>query len=291
MVLDRKKYAVIVADDFGSSSSVNLAVAEAYDRGILSAASLMAGGAAFEEAVEIAGKRRGLSVGLHVTLCDGRAVLPCSEVPGLVDSRGSFEISASSAWMKYRHVSLLGQLDREIEAQFNRLEKAGVRPTHIDGHHHLHMHPAIFEKLCGHASRRGIRWVRIPREPLSLLLRFPLSGRGAMPFIEWAVFAVLGRMHVKKAREYGLRSLEVVYGLARTGQCDERYLKHIFGRAGGSLEIFMHPDTATAAGRRELEALTSAATRAALGACGAVLAGYRELSAEAAVPDGAMEIV
>ncbi|HYA89002.1 MAG TPA: ChbG/HpnK family deacetylase, partial [Nitrospirota bacterium] len=178
--------------------------------------------------------------------------------------------------------------DREIEAQFDRLEKAGVRPTHIDGHHHLHMHPTIFKLLCGQASRRGIRWVRIPREPLCFLLHFLSPRRGAMPFLEWAVFAVLGRMHERKARELGLRSVHTVYGLARTGHCDERYLLHIVGRAGGSLEIFTHPDTATAAGRRELEALTSASVRATLAARNAVLAGYRELSTEAAVPSGTL---
>jgi hopanoid biosynthesis associated protein HpnK len=288
MARGRKKYAVVIADDFGKSSSVNLAVAEAHDRGILTAASLMAGGAAFEEAVEIARKRRGLSVGLHVTLCDGKAVLPSTEVPGLVDPGGRFENSPARAWMKYYRADLLGQLDREIEAQFDRLEKAGVRPTHIDSHHHLHMHPAIFELLCGHASRREIRWVRIPREPLSHVLRFFSPGRGAMPFVEWAVFGVLGRMHGRKAREYGLRSIDAVYGLARTGQCDARYLLHIFGHMHGSLEIFTHPDTATAAGQRELQALTLATVRAALAARDAALAGYGELSEEA-VPEGAME--
>jgi hypothetical protein len=111
-----------------------------------------------------------------------------------------------------------------------------------------------------------------------------------MPFIEWAVFAFLGRMHGRKALEYGLRSIDA-YGLARTGQCDERYLMHIIDRAGGSLEIFTHPDTATPEGQRELEALTSGAARAALAAHGVVRAGYRELSAEAAVPDSAMEII
>ena len=288
MASGRKKYAIIVADDFGRSSSVNLAVAAAHDRGMLTAASLMAGGAAFEEAVEIARKRRALSVGLHVTLCDGRSVLPYSKIPDLVDSRGCFDTSPSRAWMKYRHAGLHGQLDHEIEAQFDRLEKAGIRPTHIDGHHHLHMHPAIFELLCKHASRRGIRWVRMPREPLSLLFRFPSPRRGAMSFIEWATFAVLGRMHGRKAREHGLRSV-AAYGLARTGKCDERYLVHIFDRAGGSFEIFTHPDTATLEGQRELEALTSGVARAALAARGLVLAGYRELSAGVAVPNGAME--
>jgi hopanoid biosynthesis associated protein HpnK len=291
MAHGRKKYAVIVADDFGSSSSVNLAVAKAHDKGILTAASLMAGGSAFEEAVEIAQKRMGLSVGLHVTLCDGRAVLPSCEIPALVDASGHFENSPSRAWLKYRQAGLLSQLDREIEAQFDRLEKSGVRPTHIDGHHHLHMHPTIFELICGHASRRGIRWIRIPREPLCFLLRFPSPRRGAMPFLEWAVFAILGRMHEKKARDLGLRSIHTVYGLARTGQCDERYLLHIFDRADGSLEIFTHPDTATAAGRRELEALTAAATRTTLAASNTVLMGYGELSEEASIPDDTMLIV
>ena len=144
MARGRKKYAVIVADDFGSSSSVNLAVAEAHDRGILTAASLMAGGTAFEEAVEIARKRRGLSVGLHVTLCDGRAVLPCSEVPGLADPGGRFENSPSKAWIKYRRPGLLGQLGREIEAQFDRLAKPGLRPTHLARHPPPPTHPPDF---------------------------------------------------------------------------------------------------------------------------------------------------
>jgi hopanoid biosynthesis associated protein HpnK len=285
-----KKYAIFVADDFGRSSSVNLAIAEAHDRGILTTASIMAGGAAFEEAVEIARKRKALSVGLHVTLCDGSSVLPYTAIPGLTDSSGLFDDSPSRAWMKYRSAGLFSQLDREIEAQFDRLEKAGIRPTHIDGHHHLHMHPAIFGLLCKHAERRGIRWIRTPREPLSLLFRFPALGRGAMPFIEWVVFAVLGRVNGRKAREYGLRSIDA-YGLARTGQCDERYLTKIIGRADGPLEIFTHPDTATPEGQRELQALTSGIVRAALAAGGVVLTGYSELSAEAADPDGVMEIV
>ena len=289
MTNDRKKYAVIVADDFGSSSSVNLAIAEAHDRGILTAASIMTGGTEFDEAVELARKRRGLSVGLHVTLCDGSAVLPPSEVPGLADPDGRFESSPARAWMKYRRSHLLKQLDCEIEAQFDRLDKAGICPTHVDGHHHLHMHPAIYELICRHAARRGVRWVRIPREPLSVLFRFPFSGRGAMPFIEWPVFSTLGKLHEKKVRGYGLCFIDTVYGLARTGRLDERYLIYVFAHAHGSFELYTHPDTATAPGKRELEALTSASVHAALSAHGAVLAGYRELTAETTVIEGAME--
>jgi hopanoid biosynthesis associated protein HpnK len=289
MARNSEKYVVIVADDFGRSSSVNDAVVEAHERGILTAASIMAGGEAFEEAARIARSRSRLSVGLHVTLCDGCAVLSHSEVPDLVDGSGHFEKSPSRAWMKYTRAGFLEQLDAEIEAQFDRLEKAGIHTTHVDGHHHLHMHPAIFKILCRQASQRGVRWIRIPREPLSSVFRHRSTGRGAMPFIEWVVFGMLTISHARKARKYGLTAANAVYGLSRTGKVDEKYLLDVLTRPGGLSEIFTHPDTGTETGRRELEALTSTAVRRKLSSLGITLAGYRQLSEEAVILNTALE--
>jgi hopanoid biosynthesis associated protein HpnK len=285
MTTDGTRYAVVVADDFGASLSVNSAVAAAHDNGILTAASIMAGGAAFDEALDTARSRRGLSVGLHVTLCDGKAVLPHAAIPDLVDHSGRFEASPARAWMRYRRPGIVEQLDREIEAQFDRLERANVRPTHVDGHHHLHMHPAVFGLVCRHAALRGVRWIRIPREPLSLLFRFPSPRRAAMPFIEWTVFTVLGGMREKEARRYGLSALNPAFGTAMTGHCDERLLTYIFKSMRGSAEVFAHPDAETEAGQRELEALTSPALRRALDKSGVVPAGYGELAASTEVPE------
>ncbi len=97
----RDRYLVVVGDDLGRSSLVNRAIAKAFDRGFLTAASLMAGGDAFEEAVTLARIRPALSVGLHVTLCDGRSVLPSSEIPGLVDGNGRFAKSPFYAGLRY----------------------------------------------------------------------------------------------------------------------------------------------------------------------------------------------
>ncbi len=120
-----RRYLIVAADDFGRSSSVNMAVAEAHDRGIVTASSVMAGGEAFEEAVQIALKRSRLSVGLHVTLCDGRAVLKQSQIPDLVDRDGCFEASPARAWVGYMRRAVLSQIEAEVEAQFDRLDKAG----------------------------------------------------------------------------------------------------------------------------------------------------------------------
>jgi hopanoid biosynthesis associated protein HpnK len=277
---------VTVADDFGKSGAINRAIDEASDSGILTAASLMAGGEAFEDALRVARQRKGLSIGLHVTLCDGFAVLPHSRIPDLVSGDGSFEKNPVRAWLKYSRPALLPQVRMEIGAQLDRLEDAGVRVTHVDCHHHLHMHPFILEILCREAAQRGIAWVRMPREPLPVILSTRSPLRGAMPFVEWATFGTLGIYNYRAIRKHGLHVAERVYGLSRTGDVDEKYLMGIIERAVGPVtEIFFHPDASAETGRRELEALTSPRVKERLSALGVTLAGYRDLGAKVTCPD------
>jgi chitin disaccharide deacetylase len=282
-------YAVITADDFGKSPAVNQAILEAHDRGIVTATSIMAAGKAFREAVRIAQSRSRLSVGLHVTLCDGLAVLSQKEIPDLVDDYGQFETSPSRAWIKYSRTGIQSQLEKEIEAQFDLLAKEGINPTHIDGHHHLHMHPAVFKILCRQAAQRGIPWIRIPCEPLPLVFRYFSARRGAMPFVEWAVFRILKVTHERTARNHGLHIADAVYGLSQSGQVDEQYLFHTLPRSAGCIEIFTHPEIASKAGCRELEALTSTAVQDKVASQGIALVGYRDIPTEAVIRDAQPE--
>ena len=75
---------MITADDFGADVAVNEAVEIAHRTGILTAASLMVGGAAVADAVARAKAMPALGVGLHLVLVDGRPVLPAEQVPALV---------------------------------------------------------------------------------------------------------------------------------------------------------------------------------------------------------------
>ncbi len=274
-----RRFLVIAADDFGRSPAVNHAVAEAHDNGILTSASLMAGGDAFDDALVIAGERKNLSVGLHVTLCDGRAVSPSSLIPDLADGDGNFEKDPVKAWLKYSARSLRSQIETEVKAQFERLEKAGISISHVDGHHHLHMHPVLFRIICREAARRGVGWIRIPREPLKVVIGMRSPLRGAMPFLEWAVFGPLGVYHAREACRCGVRVPDHVYGLSRTGSVDEEYLLGILKTAAGPVdEIFTHPDISTESGRIELRALMSLTVRDRLASLGMTSAGYGELS-------------
>jgi len=264
--VDSVKRLVVVADDLGRSDRVNEAIAAGHDRGIVGAASLMAGGEAFLPAVGIALKRPGLAVGIHATFCDGRAVLPPSSIPDLVDAEGNLEADPARAGIRYWRLRrrLVPQLESECAAQFDRIIDAGLTPTHADGHHHLHIHPLLFGILCRAASRRGVGWIRVPQGS-------PVPGR----LLEWGVFGSLAWRNRREASRHGMMAARRVVGLATTGKLDEPSLLGLLERVGaGWNEIFVHPDLGTDAGRRELEAVTSPRVRRRIDELGIRLSAY-----------------
>jgi hopanoid biosynthesis associated protein HpnK len=240
------------ADDMGMSLSVNRAIAEAHSRGVINSASLMATGAAFEDALRVLEAHPGLSAGLHLTLCDGRSALPPEKIPDLAGPGGLFEESPARAGLKYwlGRKEISGQIEAEIEAQFDILEQAGIRPAHADSHHHLHAHPVVFDLLCRIGAARGVRRVRLPV--------FPLGALGIGRFFEWAAFRALAARNAESARRSGLEFARAVYPLkAGSSNPEQDLLELLSGIREPLAEVYSHPDTASRAGSLELRALTS----------------------------------
>jgi predicted glycoside hydrolase/deacetylase ChbG (UPF0249 family) len=77
---------IVNADDFGISEAVNRGVVEAHERGIVTSASLMAAGPAFDHAVELARRCPRLAVGVHLTLTEQQ---PLTETPSLLTAEGA----------------------------------------------------------------------------------------------------------------------------------------------------------------------------------------------------------
>ncbi|HEY3278011.1 MAG TPA: ChbG/HpnK family deacetylase [Syntrophorhabdaceae bacterium] len=276
----RKKYVVIGADDFGSSPSVNNAVAAAKDHGCLTAASVMAGGAAFHGAVDVAARHPGLSVGLHVVLSQGRPVLSPVRIPDLVDKEGRFDPSPFRAGVMYwsRKERIGEQIEAEVRAQFDKVEDAGIHPSHVDCHHHLHIHPLLFTIISREAARRRIAWIRIPREPWPFLLRLHGPTLDAKAFLLRLVFELLNRRNMKAAYGLGLHVANTVYGTSGTGRIDERYLLAVLPYIkNGIHEIYLHPDSGTAAGQREKEAVISKRVGDSITALGIQPVGFKDL--------------
>src|ERR1700686_3217662 len=120
------KELIINADDFGLSSGANRAIIKAWREGILTSASLMVAGEAFDEAVTLARENPGLQVGLHLTLVQGRAVLSHGGFPSLADNMGDFPTDPVQAGMRYFFLKpLRRQLRAEIEAQIVKFRETG----------------------------------------------------------------------------------------------------------------------------------------------------------------------
>lgn len=236
------KNLIITSDDFGLSSGVNRAVEQAWKAGILTCASIMPGAAAFGEAVKIAKRNPGLQVGLHLTLVQGHAVLPASEIPSLVDTAGNFTDNPVKAGMRYFFDrGLYCQLKREIEAQIRKVVDAGIPLSHIDGHLNIHLHPTIFRILTEFMPKYGITSFRLSRERLQHNLAYN-SERKVGKFIENYIFKRLTDHAAPELDRLAICYAGEVKGLLSSGRMTENYILNIIENLyDGLTEIYVHP--------------------------------------------------
>lgn len=236
------KQLIITSDDFGLSPGVNRAVEQAWRDGLLTCASIMPGAASFDEAVEISRRNPGLQVGLHLTLVQGRGVLPPDSIPGLVDRDGNFTDNPVAAGMRYFFDrGLFCQLKREIEAQIVRVLDAGIPLTHIDGHLNIHLHPTIFSILAGLMPRYGISSFRLSRERLGHNLRFDKERRVGKA-VERVIFGSLANNALPVLDKLNARYAVEVKGVLNSGRMTEAYILNIINDLqDGLTEIYFHP--------------------------------------------------
>lgn len=283
---EQMKELIVNADDFGLSSGVNRAVIQAWKDGVLTSTSLMVGGKGFEEAVSLARENPGLQVGLHLTLVQGRSVLPAHSIPGLADYLGDFPVNPVSAGMRYFfRKSIRGELVREIEAQILRFLETGIPLSHIDGHLNIHMHPTVFDILTELMPKHGISSFRLTNEKLS---EDPDRGgkRRLGRKVDAFIFGRLAKRCTPALDRLGIFHAGQVKGLLNSGKMVEEYLlKMLETIDDGVTEIYFHPgclpDTELAAlmpeylHGEELKALTSIAVKEKLSQLGIRLRNYR----------------
>lgn len=269
------KRLIVSADDFGMSPGVNAGIMRAHRYGILGDASLMVNGTGFDEAVEMARATPSLSVGLHLTLVQGRATAAHERIPLLADRQGMFGNNA--IWNGMRYFFLPGvrqQLEAEIAAQLEKFTATGLPLSHVDGHMTMHVHPTVLGILARLADQYGIRTVRLPREPLLPALRFDRR-HGVRKLFEGFAFTALSRLTVKRLRRAGIRYPDRMFGLHQTGHVSEKYLLEVLRRLpDGTSEVYCHAAIVDEEARRwrpakyeseqELQALTSPRVKATI---------------------------
>ena len=269
---------IVTGDDLGASRAVNASIVRCHREGILTSASLMVAEPAAAEAVALVGDLPGLGTGLHLVLCDGAAASPPRAIPDLADSKGRLPSSALMAglrdWAQRR--SLRSQLEYEIRTQFERYAKTALPFDHVDGHHHLHMHPVLFEIVQRCMEEHRVPCVRLMRETRAAR---PPRGSPTEEVVP-AIFRALSRYH-RRRLSGGIRTADEVWGLRATGRLDTQLLCRMVRRmCRHTLELFAHPREDTEQGRLEEQALCAPEVREAIRERGYELMSTRTLGRE-----------
>jgi hopanoid biosynthesis associated protein HpnK len=281
------KQLIVNGDDFGLSAQVNAGILHAHRHGILTNTSLMITAPAWEEAVASAKATPTLSVGLHLTLVQGRAALSPHLLPAVTDPFGNFSHDPTRAGLRYFFSrQARAQVRAECRAQIDKFLATGLTLAQVDGHLNIHMHPVVLDFLVELAKEYGIRAMRLTREdlPTSLALDARHSLRKRW---ESVIFTALSRAAEKKLRAQGILFPDRLFGLHQSGDINERYLLGLLPRLReGVTEVYCHPAflpcrevqywTPTYKRDAELAALTSPAVREAVTQHAVTLVGYRD---------------
>lgn len=154
---DRERCLILNCDDPGLAHCVNEAAFEAWERGCLTSASVMAVGPRFDEVVRFGKIHRDLDLGVHLTLTSewsryqwGPLAGP-GRVPSLVDADG-FMWPDARAVLKH---ATLEDVELELTLQIQAVLSAGLTPTHLDSHMFVLLHRRLFP-ICGERFQAAI---------------------------------------------------------------------------------------------------------------------------------------
>lgn len=241
-----KKKLIVNADDFGYTRGVNAGIIRAFQEGIVTSTTLMANGAAFEDAVKQAREHSGLRVGCHLVLVGGeRAVAPSKEVASLVDGAGRLPESLPALVGKLIFGSLWrAVIEREFRAQIEKVMKAGIVPTHLDSHKHTHLLPRVMEAMARVGVEFGIRRIRKPFEDFKSLWGLaPSDGSSLLKQRLMAMAAHAVEPDFRRlARSYGLVMPGHFFGAAVTGRLTCHVVRHVIDELPeGTSELMCHP--------------------------------------------------
>ncbi|HUZ97310.1 MAG TPA: ChbG/HpnK family deacetylase [Edaphobacter sp.] len=235
---------IINADDFGLTLGVNRAIAELHQAHVLTSATLMATGAAFDDAVAIARANPSLGVGCHIVLTDGEPVSPPHSIPTLLGSDGkNFRPSLLDFMQALMRGNIReGEIEREAFAQVQKLKQTGIAVTHLDTHKHTHLFPAVARPLLRVAHCCSVGAVRNPFEPA---WSSRLAPNAFVRRLQFHILGILGKRSFESLPQLNdghVLTSDGTIGVSATGQLDAASLRKILhAMPEGTWELVCHP--------------------------------------------------
>lgn len=189
----RPRRLIVTADDVGLHPGMTEGAIRAHQAGIVTACSIVAVGAAFDDAVARLREVPSLAVGVHLVLVEERS---------LTGLRFPKRYTSFVPLYLARAIPLRG-IETELRAQIERVAQSGLKITHLNGHQHLHLLPRIFEVVGRLAREYAIPYVRIVDDhgatsrALSMRVLSALGRRARAAFTNDRTIGVGGAGHLR----------------------------------------------------------------------------------------------
>ena len=230
---------IINADDFGLTPGINRAIVELHWAGAVSSATLMATGAAFDDAVDQALASPSLGVGCHIVLVDGSPVSAGARIETLLGADGQHFRPTLATFVRDLVLGRIDPAEVEVEAcaQIEMLQARGISITHLDTHKHTHIFPQVARAVRNLANLAGIP-VRNPFEPAFSRVASPVGLlRGLQLSALEGFHPNFNRITAETATTDG------TLGIAATGTMDTGTLRSILTQlpGDGTWELCCHP--------------------------------------------------
>jgi chitin disaccharide deacetylase len=129
---------IVNADDYGLNSSVNNAIIESFDKGLINSTTIMANMPGFDEATVLARKNNLLDkIGIHLNLSEG---IPLNS--NILNTKVFNSANRSDHRVFVKSLFFLTKNEKhlifeEFAAQIMKVRNAGIQINHIDTHHHI----------------------------------------------------------------------------------------------------------------------------------------------------------
>ena len=229
----------IIADDLGLHKSVNEGIFFALKNGLINGASLMANSEAFDDAVIKLKELPSANIGIHMVLVEEKSLLDKNNIPSLVDNNGLMHKNHRVFFIKY----VLGlikkkEIEKELEAQMEKIINAGINPKFINSHQHLHLLPGIIDITIKLAKKYNIPYIRIVNE--SLVIGGRLTRKIQLLFLR-----ILSSLAAKKIKKNNLICNDAFVGFLNAGNLKNADIAHSFNLIDKNphwhLELGCHP--------------------------------------------------
>jgi predicted glycoside hydrolase/deacetylase ChbG (UPF0249 family) len=227
-------------DDFGLTSGINKGIIQSFRAGLLSSASLVVCGEASEEAISLAKDNPKLDIGIHLTLCDERSLVP-------PDDRFSAFLEGSSFPSKEKILYLIltrkmdySQVETEWTKQIEKTLNSGILISHIDGHQFIHLFPGLFPLCLRLAENFGIPYVRTTFVDMISL------EAGFKRLLQWILMKLWIGYFVSRRLTPPVKSIPSIGFLKAGGKMKADYIleyidRSIRNRFCNIVEVILHP--------------------------------------------------